>query len=177
MEKRNTTQAFRQAVKERCGDKCYICGESPVEYHHLIPLWRGGEDRVENFIALCPWHHMVLHGATSMDWNRKSGGRHRSVAIVDGYKYILDDYLRCRIGTTECKDALGMQKGTALADRVWFKEYLTERGIVAYRNNIDIIKRRVERGDRRRKKAVGWAEFEDGHRETYYWEDMKVYDA
>lgn len=36
-------------------------GEPFVEVHHLIPLAQGGEDILENTVALCPTHHRYLH--------------------------------------------------------------------------------------------------------------------
>jgi hypothetical protein len=36
-------------------------GEPFVEVHHLVPLAQGGEDVLENTVALCPTHHRYLH--------------------------------------------------------------------------------------------------------------------
>lgn len=36
-------------------------GEQFVEVHHLIPLAQGGEDVMENTVAVCPTHHRYLH--------------------------------------------------------------------------------------------------------------------
>ncbi len=38
-------------------------GQLFVEVHHLTPLAEGGEDVLENTIALCPTHHRWLHHA------------------------------------------------------------------------------------------------------------------
>ena len=169
MAKRNTTQGFRKALKERYGTKCYICGEEGAELHHLIPLWMGGEDEPNNFIPLCTWHHMLMHKARSMRQGHKSHhGRNRSVAKVEGYKYIIDDYLHCKIGTAECKKALGMTEKTAISDRVWFKEYIKEQGITAYKNNIDVIRSQERsKGHKSKLDVLGWIEYEDGRKEVF----------
>jgi hypothetical protein len=36
-------------------------GDLFVEVHHIIPLSQGGEDILENTVALCPTHHRYLH--------------------------------------------------------------------------------------------------------------------
>ena len=59
-------------VLERAQGKCECChrdapflrakdGSPYLEAHHKIPLSRGGEDTVENTIAVCPNCHMELH--------------------------------------------------------------------------------------------------------------------
>ena len=32
---------------------CRICGDSPVEYHHLVPRSQGGDDTAANIVPLC----------------------------------------------------------------------------------------------------------------------------
>jgi predicted HNH restriction endonuclease len=36
-------------------------GEWFVEVHHLIPLAQGGQDVLQNTVAVCPTHHRYLH--------------------------------------------------------------------------------------------------------------------
>lgn len=72
-----TTAFLRNAdviveVLERAAGQCESCGEaapflrasdgSPyLEVHHIVPLARGGHDRVANAQALCPTCHRRLH--------------------------------------------------------------------------------------------------------------------
>lgn len=171
MADRNTTPLFRKQLVETYGTKCKICGEDGAEYHHLIPLWKGGEDVIENFVPLCRWHHMLLHNANARPrWKCKNSGRSRKIANTSGYKYILDDYLHCKIGTKECKESLGMTKSTALSDRKWFREYVKECGIKAYKNNIDVLRsqdKRLHGNHYTQKQEVGWIEYEDGRKEVF----------
>ena len=167
MERKSLTPTFRKQLKEVYGTKCKICGEDGAEYHHLIPVWMGGEDTIENFIPVCRWHHMLMHKARSMRMEHKGGGRRRSVACVDGYKYIINDYLHCMIGTAECKKALGLTEKTGLSDRVWFREYIKELGIAKYRNNVDILRRKKATYGHADKDIVGWIEYTDGRREEF----------
>lgn len=175
MEERNRSRKFREELKKRRGTKCFICGDEHVEYHHLIPLWMGGEDTIDNMIALCHWHHMLMHKATSTrqtPYNGKASGRKRKT--VDGYKDILNDYLKCRIGKEECKKALGV-KGN-LTDLIWFREYLEECGIADYRNNIDIYRSRVRRTGKKPSIPDGiveWIQYKDGRKEEFGVDGMK----
>lgn len=59
------------AVKERANGLCDLCGQSApfnsanglpyLEEHHLIRLADGGDDSVENAVALCPNCHRKMH--------------------------------------------------------------------------------------------------------------------
>lgn len=57
-----------QLVDER--DRgCAICGRPDVQHHHIIFRSAGGEDRLENLIALCPEHHRYCaHGEDEAAW-------------------------------------------------------------------------------------------------------------
>ena len=72
----NTTVYYRDpviaaAVKERANGKCDLCGQSApfnnanglpyLEEHHLIRLADGGDDSVDNAVALCPNCHRKMH--------------------------------------------------------------------------------------------------------------------
>ena len=164
--KRDTT-ILKRARKLK-GRKCYICGEDGAEMHHLIPLWMGGEDAVNNMIPLCTWHHMLMHKARSMrnqHEHKSTSGRPRAVAHVDGYKDVLNDYIECRIGHAECCERLGLSGKSRVKDTPWFKEYKQERGIKRCRNIIDCKRKGyVDDGA-----FVGYIEYENGERKEFYW--------
>lgn len=163
---RTTKPSFRKALVERYGTKCYVCGEEGAEYHHLIPLWMGGEDCIENMIPLCHWHHMLMHKATTVSPNRKGAGRKKKPA-PDGYESVLDAYFLCRISTSECKAALGLRDKQHLADMYWFNDYIRDRGIRDYRNNIDIIRSTYKRRGTVHDGIVGWVEYKDGTKQEF----------
>ena len=57
-------------VKRRAKGICNLCGkEAPflvkgkpyLECHHIIPLSEGGEDNINNTVALCPNCHRKMH--------------------------------------------------------------------------------------------------------------------
>jgi len=45
-------------------DSCDVCGNPMtdiLEIHHVIPLSRGGDNTIENFVCLCPNCHKIVH--------------------------------------------------------------------------------------------------------------------
>lgn len=172
---RKTAPSFRKALMERYGTKCYVCGEEGAEYHHLIPLWMGGEDCIENMIPLCHWHHMLMHRATSQrprGTSGKQGGRPK-LALPAEYETILDWYFHSRIGAKECKALLGMAQGTKMTDKDWFRDYMVKHGIVAYRNNVDLIRQKLKKNKDATYDVVGWMKYENGVRQEFHWDDIK----
>lgn len=71
--------------------------------------------------------------------NAQNNHRPRTIEKVDNWEQIIEDYLRCRCGQKETREKLGMGKSSHLSDATWFKEYLKEHGVIAFKNNIDII--------------------------------------
>lgn len=59
------------AVKERANGQCDLCGQPApfnnangfpyLEEHHLVRLADGGDDSVNNAVALCPNCHRKMH--------------------------------------------------------------------------------------------------------------------
>jgi len=67
-----------EAAKQRAAGRCEHCqADAPfltgaglpyLEVHHVVPLSRDGEDRLENVLALCPNCHRKAHfGATGLN--------------------------------------------------------------------------------------------------------------
>ena len=60
-------------VKRRAKGSCELCKKSApfldpkgnpfLEMHHIVPLTAGGEDSIENTVALCPNCHRKMHVA------------------------------------------------------------------------------------------------------------------
>jgi hypothetical protein len=53
---------FRQRVLRQHGPTCVICGESPVQAHHIVPLHDGGDFEGEG-VPLCDRHHEAAHSS------------------------------------------------------------------------------------------------------------------
>lgn len=67
--------ALVREAKERLGTQCLMpcCdntftkedGSPYIEVHHVVPLYLGGEDRLENLSVVCAHHHRMAHFADS----------------------------------------------------------------------------------------------------------------
>lgn len=58
------SQYWRQAVKDRDGWKCRVCGSTDrLQAHHLIPIHKNSSLAlvVGNGITLCHKHHRIAH--------------------------------------------------------------------------------------------------------------------
>lgn len=64
------SQKVRNYILNRAGGLCEWCGQEGfktlsgsiyLETHHIQPLSEGGDDTVDNVIALCPNHHRQAH--------------------------------------------------------------------------------------------------------------------
>lgn len=53
---------FSSVIKDAFAYECAICKYSNVvQFHHIIPLSRGGKSEIKNCIPLCPNHHAEFH--------------------------------------------------------------------------------------------------------------------
>lgn len=51
-------QQVRQAVLERDGFVCVICGNQATHVDHIIPKAKGGTDDMDNLQAMCATHNI-----------------------------------------------------------------------------------------------------------------------
>lgn len=57
-----STRSYRDKVLNLFGNKCFVCGYSAfVDVHHVTHKVRGGLDRIDNLVVLCPNHHKEWH--------------------------------------------------------------------------------------------------------------------
>ena len=67
----NRDPVIAAAVKERANGQCDLCGQPApfnnangfpyLEEHHLVRLADGGDDSIDNAVALCPNCHRKMH--------------------------------------------------------------------------------------------------------------------
>lgn len=59
-------EARKLQLWERCGGRCEEegvlerCKNEAADPHHVIPRSKGRDDRIENLLALCRFHHNLL---------------------------------------------------------------------------------------------------------------------
>lgn len=135
-------QSFKQLLEEKKGNVCVCCGSTEgIEYHHILPLHMGGDNRLSNIQPVCYLCHKLIHGSRVNKMYRKGGnGGRKKLEPPKNYKAILDRYFRCEIGKAECNELLGIVGSRArLNDKWWYKAYLKENNIVEFYNSIDIL--------------------------------------
>lgn len=142
MQIRNRGYNFREIVKEKCGCKCANCGsDEGIEYHHIVPLFLGGTDRLSNIVALCNKCHKAAHNGRHMNEYRASkikGGRKPKKDDGEAFA-IFDMFVNGEIGKRKAQQLLGYSKGTSIVDRQQFKKYMEANGIKRVHNIIDIL--------------------------------------
>lgn len=144
-EYKSLRREFAKVKKALIGDewkKCCNCGsDESVEIHHVVPILVGGTNRISNLVPLCYKCHVIAHGGTARKYKRKDTltGRPRKKYDKQLLDRAFDLYVKCEIGARECKEMIGMAKGSHITDMEEYINYLKERNIKLLRNNIDII--------------------------------------
>lgn len=169
LKKEFRTPSFRDMLIRELGCACGNCGkdntETPIEYHHIVPLALGGTNNIGNIVPLCRKCHLLVHGAKDVsklnrDAPEKMGGRPRFVPSKN-YKEEIDRFIRGEIGKAECQMRVGMKAGK-INDMEFYHEYLEQLGIVHMRNLVDSIKRDYEEN-----RVVSYVIYSDGTRLDY----------
>lgn len=152
------------------GNKCRYCGSTEnIEWHHATPLFLGGEDTLENMLPVCYFCHKIqtrifMAVANETGSREKKGGRH--AIYPDNYEAILEDYTRCRISKSEAAKRLG-KPSIRFNNEKFLAKYMTDNGIVKYRNNLDIYMSKHDYISVGHK--VGMIEYVDGRTEELFW--------
>lgn len=168
-----SNRAFLKALyKYYDGAKnCWLCGkeiEQP-EWHHIMAVKVGGMDTMHNIIPLChECHTAITHmkPVTSYRSHEAAKLTGRKAIFPENYEAVLEDYTRCRISKSEA--AVRLKKPSVrFNDEKFLKEYKKEKGILRYRNNLDIYMSKhdfVPDGYH-----IGFIQYESGIIEDLYW--------
>ena len=66
------SERLARLCKRRDDFKCRQCGQrGRLEAHHIVPLWKGGADTIDNLLTLCRNCHIRLHNPMAQsrrDW-------------------------------------------------------------------------------------------------------------
>lgn len=111
------------------GSVCCNCGKecgNKIEYHHVVPLERGGKDEIENLKPLCYECHSRVH----FPFERKKPertGRKRKEYDPELMDSVFTRYVNKELSETGAKRELGT--GCHIKDMVQFKEWAAEHGV------------------------------------------------
>lgn len=125
----------RKAKQEKLlGTVCCNCGKecgSEIEYHHVVPLERGGNDIESNLAPLCYECHSIVHFDTVRRKPERTGRRRREYA-----QDLLDDvfrrYVNKDISEKDARAELGT--GCRIKDMVQFWEWAERNGVDPQQN-------------------------------------------
>ena len=149
-------------LAKECGTVCVCCGAMDgIDYHHILPLVLGGDNRLSNIVPICASCHGKIHGTKMMCLTRytNKAGRPKDKA-PEGYKELSIKYVRNEITGNELKRVCKLDKGTRISEKWWFKEVVEGEGIVAYK--------KVTGGKKNKTGIVSRIWYEDGgYREIY----------
>ena len=152
------TPSFKQKLKEEKGCKCIYCGcEDEIEFHHIIPLSLGGDNRLSNIIPLCRTHHFLAHNKCVVEGKEhKPKGRKPKYILPDEKIEILHRYFNNEIGTKETKELLGLSpKNKSTLDRMK-EEYKTMFNVPSdFYNNVDLLNSQKVRIEKMRENKKG----------------------
>lgn len=125
----------QQAKREKIlGTICCNCGREcmeQIEYHHVVPLERGGKDILSNLAPVCYECHSIIH----FNMERKKPertGRKRKVYDENLMNSVFTRYVNNLLSETDARKELGT--GCRIKDMVQFKEWADRNGIDVHQN-------------------------------------------
>jgi len=125
----------RRAKHEKLlGTACCNCGKecgSEIEYHHIVPLERGGKDIESNLAPLCYECHTTVHFDFRRQKPDRTGRRRKEYDAV-----LMDNvffrYVNKQISEREARTELGT--GCRIKDMPQFLEWAEKNGVDTRQN-------------------------------------------
>ena len=105
-----------------CGKECY--GE--IEYHHIVPLERGGLDIESNLAPVCYECHTRIHFPFEKKKPERTG-RKRKEYDPDLMNSVFTRYVNKELSEIDARKELGT--GCHIKDMIQFKEWAEAHGI------------------------------------------------
>lgn len=175
-DERNRKPTYIQKIKSSAGEICANCGSTEdIEYHHIVPLSLGGQERETNIVALCYKCHKAAHyGRHILHYtNHDSSGRKPNVSDEEAFK-AFDLLANGMIGRKKCKELMHLSEGSHISDNKQFKKYLEARGIKTIKNNVDIL---GKTGGLKDGVNVGFVKYTDGTDKKIFYHDTGMNDV
>lgn len=148
-----TSEIFRKEMKKKVGCKCVNCGSRKhIEYHHIVPLVKGGTNNWENIVPLCYECHLKAHDRhTHGDKFKKAKeegrvGRKHCMSYEECLPY-LEKYFNNEIGAKELKRLCKFSSGYKICSITYIKRYKKEHNIDHFKNYVDIRESQKGRKD------------------------------
>lgn len=127
---RYSRKVAHKAKRERIlGTVCCNCGKecgTEIEYHHIVPLERGGKDVVSNLAPICYECHSICHFPFERKKPERVGRKRREYdqALLDS---VFSRYVNKELSEKDARKELGT--GCHIKDMVQFKEWAEKKGV------------------------------------------------
>lgn len=122
----------KNVLPEKCGTACVCCGHmESIEYHHILPLAIGGDNRISNIVPVCSFCHGKIHSDGAMVRLTKyssNTGRPKNTPVPE-YKRFIRKYITGEIDMYQLHELLQLKPKAKATDQWYYKEYLKELGI------------------------------------------------
>lgn len=101
------------------------CGRE-IEYHHIVPLERGGKDIISNLAPVCYDCHSLIHFPYERKKPERVGRKRKEYdpALLDS---VFSRYVNKELSETDARRELGT--GCHIKDMIQFKEWAEEHDI------------------------------------------------
>lgn len=111
------------------GSICCNCGKdcgSEIEYHHVVPLERGGLDVISNLAPVCFDCHSVIHFEFKRKKPERVGRKRKEYdeALMDS---VFRRYVNKQLSEVDARKELGT--GCRIKDMIQFKEWAEKNGV------------------------------------------------
>lgn len=162
-------ESFRDILHNNIPKICCNCGSDiRVEYHHIVPLFRGGTNKLSNIVPLCNRCHKAVHYGRHLSEYRSSEhmGRPRKATLTPEAEEILWKWASGEIGSRQCLKELGHNPGSHIKDTMVYKDFIKKHNIQNVRNTYDVV---VANGKNIDGRLVSTIFYTDGEREFGYY--------
>ena len=168
----NSRQTVPKEWKEKLGYRCYNCGcEENIEYHHIVPMFLGGNDVITNVVPLCNRCHKVAHKGRHMHrYTNKANAGRKKLCDDETVRQVADMYINGEIGNRKAVELVNGKPGSRFSSRRSYKAYIQELGIKTVRNYVDYLAENTYEGLVEGKECV-LIEFLDGSYTYNPWHD------
>lgn len=176
MADRNRKPTYIRKIKSNAGGICANCGSAEdIEYHHIVPLSLGGQERETNIVALCYKCHKAAHHGRHISHytNHNAYGRKPKVSDAEAFR-AFDLLATGEIGRKKCKELMNLSESTHISDINQYKKYLNARGIKVIKNNVDIL---GKTGGLKDGVNVGFVKYIDGTDKEIFYHDTGMNDV
>jgi hypothetical protein len=134
LKKEFNTPEFKRYLKAVKGGKCLFCGSSErIEYHHIVPLAQGGDNRINNIVPLCQTCHLKAHNKKPIQGKMYKPKGRKQRPYTKAVENTLDRYFNDEISRKTAQKELHVAHSTF--DR--FKHrYMSEHNITDFRSHV-----------------------------------------